>query len=432
MKHINPVKPLSLQQNISWSLLGNAVYSVCQWGILMVLAKRGSALMVGQFALSLAITAPVYMFSNLQLRVVQATDARNQYAFGHYLGLRVLTVTASLLIIGLIIMAGDYQGNTAWVILWVGLAKGFESFSDIVFGLLQKHECMNRVAVSLLFKGPLTLLVVVLALWTTGSIVAAVMGLALVWLLLLLGYDLVNARQFSRIQPVLELRKLRPLILISLPLGVVMMFISLNTNIPRYFIEGKIGTEELGYFAALTYVTVAGAVMIDALERSAAPRLAKYYSGGLFKDFRALLLKLVLSGLALGVAGLVVVLLFGPKILTILYQPGYAAYAHVFALIMVGSGLGYMASFFGCAMTAARCFKIQPFLHALIVLVSVLSSAVLIPLKGLEGAAYVLIITMSLQLAGSFLISGYLLRRAARQPEGTSIDGQREGSCEPV
>jgi len=39
------------------------------------LAKLGNASMVGQYALALAIAAPVFMLTNLQLRAVQATDA---------------------------------------------------------------------------------------------------------------------------------------------------------------------------------------------------------------------------------------------------------------------------------------------------------------------------------------------------------------------
>src|ERR1044072_4016691 len=65
---------LSLRTNFSWTLAGNLIYSGCQWGVLIVLARLGSPEQVGQFALALAVTAPVIMLSNLQLRGVLATD----------------------------------------------------------------------------------------------------------------------------------------------------------------------------------------------------------------------------------------------------------------------------------------------------------------------------------------------------------------------
>ena len=59
--------------------------------------------MVGEFALGLAITSPVMVFSMLQLRVVQATDARHDYSFADYLGLRlVTTILALAAIVGIV------------------------------------------------------------------------------------------------------------------------------------------------------------------------------------------------------------------------------------------------------------------------------------------------------------------------------------------
>lgn len=60
------------------------MYTACQWGMLSVLSKLGTPQVVGQFALALAITTPIVFFFNLQLRIVQATDARSEYAFSDY------------------------------------------------------------------------------------------------------------------------------------------------------------------------------------------------------------------------------------------------------------------------------------------------------------------------------------------------------------
>ena len=38
----------SLRWNFSWTFVGNIIYSGCQWGMLVVLAKVGNPEMVGQ------------------------------------------------------------------------------------------------------------------------------------------------------------------------------------------------------------------------------------------------------------------------------------------------------------------------------------------------------------------------------------------------
>ena len=64
--------------NVLWALIGNVGYTAFQWGILICIAKLGSAADVGKFALGLAVTAPVITLANLHLRVLEATDARNE------------------------------------------------------------------------------------------------------------------------------------------------------------------------------------------------------------------------------------------------------------------------------------------------------------------------------------------------------------------
>src|SRR3984957_8650959 len=96
-------KPIgSLWLNFSWTIVGNVVYAGAQWGILVLLARLGNPEAVGQFSLGLAITAPIMLFASLQLRAIQATDARLQFQFRDYAGLRILmTIVAACLILAI-------------------------------------------------------------------------------------------------------------------------------------------------------------------------------------------------------------------------------------------------------------------------------------------------------------------------------------------
>lgn len=98
---------LSLRHNFSWTVIGNLVYALCQWGMLIVLAKLLSPEAVGQFALGLAITAPILLFTSLKLRSVLATDVGDQYRFADYLWLRLLTTLAALFADGLCLPSGS-------------------------------------------------------------------------------------------------------------------------------------------------------------------------------------------------------------------------------------------------------------------------------------------------------------------------------------
>src|SRR5438270_6565675 len=97
-----PMPPAaSLRSNFTWTFAGNTIYAAGQWAILSLLAKLGSSEMLGQYALAIALTAPVVMFSHLNLRAVIATDVAQKHPFQDYLAVRLIATTFSLVSIGL-------------------------------------------------------------------------------------------------------------------------------------------------------------------------------------------------------------------------------------------------------------------------------------------------------------------------------------------
>jgi O-antigen/teichoic acid export membrane protein len=408
----------SLRANFAWTLAGNVVYAGCQWGMLVVLAKLGRQEAVGQFSLGLAVTAPVFMLTNLNMRGVQATDARHEYAFGDYLGLRLLASLFALLVITAVSFLAGYDPTTRAVILAVGLAKAVESISDVFHGLLQQHEHMARIAISMMLKGPLALAVLSGLVQLTGSVLGGALGLAASWALVLALYDvpsgagvLGRVAPWHRLRPRWDVATLARLARLALPLGMVMFLISLNTNIPRYSVERHLGLHELGVFAALWYLTMAGGMVELAVGHAAHARLAKRFAAGDRRGFLALLSRqLAVAGL-LGAAAVAGALLLGRPALGLLYGPEYAEHAALLTWILAGAAIGYVASQLNFAMTAARRFLVQAPLFLAVNGVTLVACAALIPTYGLYGAALAMAVSSAFQLAGASFIMAVILKR---------------------
>lgn len=426
----NGVQRLSLKVNFLWTATGNVVYAGCQWAIIVVLARLGSAEHVGQFALALAVTAPVVLFANLQLRAIQATDARGDYHFGDYLALRLATLFVAISVLTLVAFASGDGTAVSWTILAIGLAKAFESVSDIFYGLLQRQERMDRISKSMIMKGVLSLAAVSATLYVTGSVFWSAAAMAATWAMLLVLYDMRSgalvltgranvssmlASHFIEQRPWEQRRKLAALARLGIPMGLVTMLISLNTNIPRYFIEHYLGTRELGVFAAIAYLMSVGTVVVSALGQSAGPRLAKHYTTSGIGEFRALLGKLVLLGAALGIAGVVVAVVAGEPFLTLLYGREYGEQSQLLFWLMMAAGVNYVASFLGWGMMAARRLHVQAPLYLLLSVIIVGASGLLIPAVGLIGASLAILVANLVQLAGSLIIIRGALRPAARK-----------------
>ena len=417
-------RTLGLRGNLAWTLIGNTAYAASQWAILILLAKLSGPEVVGQFSLGLAITAPIFMLTNLQLRAVQATDARNDFDTGDYLALRLITTAVAWVALAALVVAGGFRAATALVILAFGLAKGMESVSDIFYGLMQQHERMDKIAISMMIKGAITLSAVGAAISLAGNTIGAVMGLAASWTIVLVAYDLPSTAAFWRDRECAALlprprwskAHLLRLTRLAFPLGIVMMLISLIACIPRYFIEAALGARALGIFTAIAYLMVVANTVVFALGQAVSPCLARLFAAGDIEAYRSLLLRLVGAAVVGGGVAVVLVLGGGGVILQALYTTEYAQRADVFFWLTIATALGAVASILGYGMTAARCFRIQAPLFAVVVLATTLFSALLIPRHGLLGAALATTIGSIVQLLGSAWVIHTVLRRGKAAP----------------
>ncbi|HEV3301888.1 MAG TPA: oligosaccharide flippase family protein [Planctomycetaceae bacterium] len=420
----------SLRSNFWWMLSGNAVYALCQWGLLAILARLGTPAIVGQYVLAVAVTTPITVFFMLHLRAVQATDTRRDYQFGHYLALRLCAMGLALVVVIGVCLTSGYRGDTFLVIAAVAVSAVCDSMSDIVYGLLQQRERLDRIGQSMMLRGISSVILLAAAIASTGRVFYGILAVACGRLVVLALFDLRSARnELARgvnrsrsatsllsslappsIKPRWEPRRILGLARVALPLGLVMMLVVLSTNIPRYFVESYLDQSALGIFGAIGYLSVAGTMAVGALGDSVTPRLARDYAQGRRREFGIFVLRLAGLGAALGAAGVLVALVAGRPLLGLLYGRAYAERSDVLILTMMAAGVGYVASFSGYAVTAARYFKAQLPLFAAVVLVTALGCWWLVPTWGLRGAAVALGLSALTQLVGSALILCYAIR----------------------
>lgn len=399
----------SLRRNVAWALGGSGVYAACQWAMLVVLAKLGSPEMIGRLSMGFAVCTPLFMLANLQLRTTQATDAAGEYAFADYLRLRACTTVAALLVLGAIVAFAGYGRETAIVILLVGIAKAFESMSDVLHGALQQRERMDGIAGSLMLKGLLGLVGLAIGVALTGEVVPGAVGVVAAFAVTLVAYDVPLARRMLprralRVEATFDTRRAVRLAWASLPLAIVMTLTSLNANLPRYAVAHWLGEGALGMFSAMTYLTMVGTTLMGGCFQAASPRLARHHVNGNAAAFRTVVRRLTLVGVLVGAGGVVAALVVGRAVLATVYRPEYAAHAGVLVWLAVVAAVQYMGGALAVAATSLRVFWRQVPIQAASVAAGAVVLAVAVPRVGLAGAAWGLLASAIVSRAGFALL----------------------------
>ena len=390
----------AVRSNFAWAVVGNGLYGLCQWATIAVLARLGSPELVGQFALAFAITAPIFLFTDLNLRSLQATDAEGRYALGDYLGLRLGAIVVALAVVAAIALLFGLSREKSFVLLAVAASKSVESVAEVLYGFLQKHERMRRIALSMIVKGIVSIVALAVVLGLTGSLVAGLLALTAGWLAALLTIDVgaVRAIDGAALMPRLDLATLSRLAWLALPLGLNRLLGSLEANAPRYLIELRLGEASLGIFAVMAWLVLIGNRVVHAMAQATSQRLARFLRNGEWAAARRVLGIWLALGIALAAGATGIAAAFGGPLLGLLYGAEYAAEERAFVWIMGAGGLGFMGIFFDYALTVLRRLRIQALIRALS-LITILSACLLwITESGLLGVGRALVAGATVQL----------------------------------
>jgi len=431
-------RKLSLRQNFSWMFCAQMISGVLRWGLLLLLAKMGGALMVGTWTLAQAICLPIMYLTGLNLQTVLVTDAAREHTVGEYLFLRVVT---NVVMVGVVVSVCLWQGLDAYTtvcIVLFSISTAILAFRHVVMAVPIRNENTKVNARSQLVLSVLTFAAVGLVLWLTGSLVWALVTIVAVRFAVMAVHDLpaalISEKQYCpdalgtfwpRYGP-----GMARLAWVALPAGLSVAAITYANNVPIYFLEHYFGRETTGHYGGLNAFVAATNLVLTPLLASVSPRLSRFFVEGRRRAF----LRLTRRITGLFVLGSVVVLIvssiWAAPILRMALNEEYVSFTAEFVWIMALGGMWAIFAFFSHVLQTTRQFWFLLGMQLLMLLASVLLSAVLVPAMGLWGVIY----TRLIGLAGGLVIAvgliGFLLVTKSGTHEPTAPPVPQARSCD--
>ncbi len=411
----------SLKKNISWTFAGNVALAASQWLVVVVVTKALGVEDLGTYALATALVSPIFMLTNMGLRMVQATDIKSKYLFADFIAYRSITTVCAIVLSALFSVYIGYNNHILLVIFAIVYVKVFESFSDVYFGMFQQRELMEHVGKSLIFRSLMIGGFSIALAYISRSLIVTVVGVACAYTCSLLLYDIRKSVD-KLVFPVEHFfnkfrNEYKNLFVTAFPLGITVCVNVLYQSLPRIFIEKFHGLDALGIFAGISYFIVVGSTIINAVGQSAIPRLAKYSTQDI-SDFMRLFYQMLLIAAAVGVFGIIFASLFSDIFLSLVYTPEFIGNRNLFVSLMVLATIVYLSGISGCALGALQLFRIQAVISIICFIVLSVAGYPLVRSLGSLGAAYALILAYGLKLAVELIYVH--IHRSVRLSEGVS------------
>lgn len=395
---------LNILNRAKWLLGGNLIFSLSQWLIMIMIARLASKENLGQYALALAIVLPIYALTNLQLRPLFILDdnGNRKYNYSNFYYLRLLSSFIGILIC---IIFGFYYNEILLILLIVAGIKFLESLSDIIYAFYNSKDKTYLISKSLLLKG-------------MGGVLACFLGLtyfnfnwAIFFILLnyfLIWYFLDN--KFILKTKEISQKKLNFKILNqAIPMGVTLGLVTLQSSIPRIFLNNYESTELVGILSVLSYFVVIGSIFINSICQYLSPKIVKFWINDIKGFIKNYIFMQVIS-LLFGFFVLFFCYFFGNIILNLVYGEKFIEYEKELNLIMFSGIFLYLSTVNGFTLTSIGYIGKQVYIFGFIVLTTLLSSYILIPRLGMDGAIYSMVIAYFTQFIVTSLVIIYKLR----------------------
>jgi O-antigen/teichoic acid export membrane protein len=387
-----------MRRNTAWAFAGNSVYAACQWAVFVLLVKTLTADEAGGFAYAIAVTGPIFVLANVRLRNLLATGIGSPRGLTDYLNARLLTTAAAVTVsLGLGIVVSHRVGSFS-VLAVMTLGRACDAMSDLCHGLFQRELDMRSPALGLSINGVLSVGLVGLALAVRPTLLTATAAYAAGSFVATACWDLPRAARLRSSLPALAFRRgaIRGpiasawrLITTALPLGLSSAIGSVQTNLPRYVIAAYLGSAMLAKFAAISYVTMVGHLIVNATSQAALPLLARDAQSS-DPRYRTRLGGLVAGTVVLGAVTVIGTAAIGGPVLTLIYGGDYAEYAGVLLWLVVATVVTFASVFLGTGTTARHRFVAQLIITTTSLVVVGITTGPFVSRYGLVGAAWAL------------------------------------------
>lgn len=395
-------KSLSIKSNMLWNSVGSMIYLVCQWLITVLVVRLSPGYdAAGALALGMAVSNVFSPIGYFKIRPYQVSDVKGEYSAGQYVGLRIVTIGASLIVMIVYGVATCAPDSLAPVFLY-GVYSCGPIAVDVLHGVDQKKLRMDIVGRSFIIRGVLSLIGFVALFYATGSLELALIAMILFTFAAIIFYDIPATKRIeSEIVPDFSWYPIRSLLIACLPMVIAFFFCSAAPSIPRQFLSDMYGSSALGVYASVAAPVAIVQMGSQYIYSPVLGVFAEYFLSRDAKAFLTLLSKTTCAIIVVTIIAVVGFLLVGEQILVALYGEGISDYTYLLVPLVICTSITAFAWFLGDLMIVVRQLRANLVMYLISFAGTIFLSYPMLKLFGLNGASFALMLGFGIGLVYS-------------------------------
>lgn len=419
-------KELSLKVNVLWNSIGSMFYLGCQWLMTVLVVRLSTGFdAAGLLSLAMSVVGIFSTFANYKMGTYQISDIHREHSLAEYLAFRCFTLAMAFIVC----MGYAFVTCAPHAILTVALFyayKGVGLVIDILHGCDQQHRRMDYIGKSFILQGIALIGTFAVVFYPTQNLNLSIAAMTLSAILVFVLFDMRKTRQFEPIALHLTRKKAFFFLKTSLPAVIASVAASAIFTIPKQYLAFASGDAALGIYssvAAPALVVQMGAVYLYGPLLDIFP---KHFFDGKMSDFVKLLVRTVLSIIAVTVVCWVVLIFIGEPVLVLLFGNGIDQYIYLLYPVLIATSATAFLWFFGDLLIALRNFRAN-FIGNIVALIAVLPlTVVCVNIWDMNGVSFA---GIGACLAGVAYLGGALFFEVKKKNKADHSDKETAHGC---
>lgn len=380
-----------------WNSIGSFLQSAISPILLIVITRLNGVGDSGLFSFAMSLSVVFWAISLWGGRTYQVSDVKKDFSSGDYIVVRFISsLIVAVFSISFCILSGYDLIKTELIMVLVSF-KILESIADSMYGVLQIHNRLYIVGISLTMKSVFGFMLFTLVDILTKNIVYGALSIFIVNIAVVIFYDIPWMKHVESVgltkKNIMQAGKIMKK---TAEVFVVVFLTMFSLNIPRYFLD-KYHYDQIGYFGIMAMPITLLTLFISFVLQPNVVNLSELLKKKKIKEFTKIVSKIDFITFTLGILFIVSSYLIGVWVLNTVFGIDINNFRIDLTIMVIGAVANAFVSIYVNLLIILRRFKGQFYTLLVTNILAVILSIYLIDRLAMLGSVLVFMTISFLQ-----------------------------------
>lgn len=380
-----------------WNSIGSFLQSAISPILLIVITRLNGVGDSGLFSFAMSLSVVFWAISLWGGRTYQVSDVKKEFSSGDYIVVRFISsLIVAVFSISFCILSGYDLIKTELIMVLVSF-KILESIADSIYGVLQIHNKLYVVGISLTMKSVFGFMIFAIVDILTKNIIYGALSIFIVNIAVVIFYDIPWMKHVESVgltkKNIMQAGKIMKK---TAEVFVVVFLTMFSLNIPRYFLD-KYHYDQIGYFGIMAMPITLLTLFISFVLQPNVVNLSELLKKKKIKEFTKIVSKIDFITFTLGILFIVSSYLIGVWVLNTVFGIDINNFRIDLTIMVIGAVANAFVSIYVNLLIILRRFKGQFYTLLVTNILAVILSIYLIDRLAMLGSVLVFMIISFLQ-----------------------------------